>query len=267
MFTMFTDRDGKYQLLALSESGFDPLARTTRFMLTEEAHHMFVGETAIQRVVQRTCELMKKIAAEDVRRLGGIDLPTIQKYINLWYSVSADLFGGEISTNAANYFGASLKGRSRESAQPDHRALDGIYPMLVPEAGALVEQDVPLRNAMNEVLRDNYIEDCQRGCDRWNRVLERESIDFRFYVPSRRFHRQVGIYAGTRFTPHGDPVSAEAWQRSRDQWLPTEPDRDYVQSLMAPVYEPGKIANWIAPPDKGINGQPFEFEYVRFERR
>jgi benzoyl-CoA 2,3-dioxygenase component B len=45
MFTMFTDRDGKYQLLALAESGFDPLARTTRFMLTEEAHHMFVGET------------------------------------------------------------------------------------------------------------------------------------------------------------------------------------------------------------------------------
>src|SRR5580658_10456987 len=52
MFTMFTDRDGKYQLLALAESGFDPLARTTRFMLTEEAHHMFVGETGVGRVVQ-----------------------------------------------------------------------------------------------------------------------------------------------------------------------------------------------------------------------
>src|SRR5436190_20689842 len=80
MFTMFTDRDGKYQLIALSESGFDPLARTTRFMLTEEAHHMFVGETALQRVTQRTCELMRQDANEDARRLGGIDLPTIQKY-------------------------------------------------------------------------------------------------------------------------------------------------------------------------------------------
>src|SRR3954462_8569834 len=67
MFTMFTDRDGKYQLLALAESGFDPLSRTTRFMLTEEAHHMFVGETGVLRVVQRTCELMKKNKSEDAR--------------------------------------------------------------------------------------------------------------------------------------------------------------------------------------------------------
>src|SRR5688572_21744802 len=114
MFTMFTDRDGKYQLLALAESGFDPLSRTTRFMLTEEAHHMFVGETGVQRVVQRTCELMRQDPNEDATKLGGIDLPTIQKYINLWYSVSADLFGGEISTNAATYFAAGLKARDRE---------------------------------------------------------------------------------------------------------------------------------------------------------
>ncbi|HSP66977.1 MAG TPA: benzoyl-CoA 2,3-epoxidase subunit BoxB, partial [Bryobacteraceae bacterium] len=131
MFTMFTDRDGKYQLLALSESAFDPLARTTKFMLTEEAHHMFVGETGVQRVVQRACELMKQ--DDDVRRLRGIDLPTIQKYINLWYSLSADLFGGEISTNAANYFGASLKGRDQESSYPEHQAKEGSYPMMVME--------------------------------------------------------------------------------------------------------------------------------------
>jgi benzoyl-CoA 2,3-dioxygenase component B len=249
----------------LSESGFDPLARTTRFMLTEEAHHMFVGETAVQRVVQRTCELMKRDGGEDVRTLGGIDLPTIQKYVNLWYSVSADLFGGEVSTNAANYFGASLKGRSKETSHVDHLARDGVYRMLVPEAGALVEREVPLRNAMNEVLRDNYIEDCQRGCDRWNKVLERNSIDFRFYIPSRRFHRQVGIYAGCRFTPQGGLITTEAWTQERDQWLPTEADRQYVRGVMGPVHEPGKIANWIAPPDRGINGHPFEFEYVRFE--
>src|SRR4029079_9696175 len=86
MFTMFTDRDGKFQLLALAESGFDPLARTTRFMLTEEAHHMFVGESGVQRVVQRTAELMKQNKNEDARAEGGIDLPTIQRYMNLWYS-------------------------------------------------------------------------------------------------------------------------------------------------------------------------------------
>src|SRR5215475_8893448 len=77
MFTMFTDRDGKYQLLALAESGLDPLARTTRFMLTEEAHHMFVGETGIRRIVQRSCELTRASKGGDARAEGGIDLPTI----------------------------------------------------------------------------------------------------------------------------------------------------------------------------------------------
>ena len=47
MFTFFTDRDGKMQLHALAQSGFDPLSRTCRFMLTEEAHHMFVGQSGI----------------------------------------------------------------------------------------------------------------------------------------------------------------------------------------------------------------------------
>ncbi|HSE42460.1 MAG TPA: benzoyl-CoA 2,3-epoxidase subunit BoxB, partial [Acidobacteriota bacterium] len=191
MFTMFTDRDGKYQLLALSESGFDPLARTTKFMLTEEAHHMFVGETGIYRVAQRTCELMKKDPNQEVRNLGGIDLPTIQKYINLWYSLSADLFGGEISTNVANYFGASLKGRNQESAQPDHQAKDQAYKMTVLEEGKLVDQEIPLRNAMNEVLRDSYIDDCQRGVDRWNKVVEEAGIQFKLTLPSRRFNRHI----------------------------------------------------------------------------
>ncbi len=267
MFTMFTDRDGKYQLLALSESGFEPLARTTKFMLTEEAHHMFVGESGIQRVVQRTCELMKQDPNEDASNGGGIDLPTIQKYINLWYSVSADLFGGEISTNAANYFGASLKGRNRETSFPDHKVVTGSYGMDVLRGGALVRQEVPLRNAMNELLRDSYIEDCQRGCDRWNRVIERHALSFRLRLPDRKFNRQVGIYSGGRFTPEGALVSEEEWQCRRDEWLPGKADRAFVESLMAPVHQRGRIANWIAPPERGINGLPFDFEYVRFEPR
>ncbi len=264
MFTMFADRDGKYQLLALSESAFDPLARTTRFMLTEEAHHMFVGESAIRRLVQRTCTLMKQDPDEDARRQGGVDLFTIQRYINLWYSVSADLFGGEVSTNAANYFGASLKGRDRETSHGDHRALEATYRMAIPEDGTLADREIPLRNAMNEVLRDNYIEDCRRGCDRWNRVLESESVPLRLKIPSRRFHRHVGIYAGHHFDPEGNLVPAAQWERRRAEWLPGPRDREYVQSLMQPTFEPGKIANWIAPPDRGIDGRPFDFPYVRF---
>ncbi len=265
MFTMLTDRDGKMQLSALSESGFDPLARTTKFMLTEEAHHMFVGETGVMRIVQRTCQLMKRDPNEDARAQGGIDLPTIQKYINLWYSSSADLFGGEISTNAANYFGASLKGRDREANYEDHQAKDQNYRMMVMEDGRLVEKDIPMRNAINEVLRDAYIEDCRRGLDRWNKIIERESIPFRLKLPSRRFNRQVGIFAGRHFSPDGETVPATEWDRLRNAWLPGDSDRAYIRSLMAGVYSPGKIANWIAPPDRGVNAKAFDFEYVRFE--
>jgi benzoyl-CoA 2,3-epoxidase subunit B len=263
MFTMFTDRDGKYQLLALAESGFDPLARTTRFMLTEEAFHMSVGETGVGRIVDRTAQLMREHRADDVREHGGVDLPTIQKYLNFWISVSTDLFGGEISTNAAQYFAAGLKGRSREESYQDHKVLDSVYRMTLPRAGELVEEDVPLRNAMNEVLRDDYLVDCQRGVDRWNKILEEAGIPDRLVMPNRRFHRNIGIYAGQHFTPEGTPVSEEVWTRKRGDWLPTPEDEDFVRTLMHAVTEPGRIAGWIAPPRQGIKGKPVEFEYVR----
>jgi benzoyl-CoA 2,3-dioxygenase component B len=263
MFTMLTDRDGKFQLLALAESGFDPLSRTTRFMLTEEAHHMFVGETGVMRVVQRTCELLKE--NEDVRKVGGIDLPTIQKYLNLWFSLSLDLFGGEVSSNAADYFASGLKGRYREDSYDDHVALEGVYRMPVMENGKVVQKEVPLRNAMNEILRDAYVADCQRGVDRWNKTLREMGTDFELKLPDRKFHRHIGEYAEQPIDPEGRMLTREEWNRRRNEFLPSDEDKAYVQSLMKPVTEPGKIANWIAPPPRGINGQPFEFEYVRHD--
>src|SRR6187402_1143728 len=196
MFTMFTDRDGKYQLSALAESGFDPLARTCRFMLTEEAHHMFVGETGVQRIVKRACELMKQ-GAGDVRAQGGVDLPTIQKYLNLWYSLSLDLFGGEVSSNAADAFAAGLKGRYKEDRYDEHK---------------VVHKDVPMRNALNEVLRTEYIKDCQRGVDRWNKTIKDEGITFELALPSHKFHRQIGMWAQHRFTPGGEMIDDATWQ-------------------------------------------------------
>jgi benzoyl-CoA 2,3-epoxidase subunit B len=263
MFTMFTDRDGKYQLFALSESGFDPLSRTCNFMLTEESHHMFVGDTGISRVIERACQLMKEDPGGDARAGGGIDLVTIQKFINLWFTLSLDLFGGEISTNAADFFASGLKGRYREAQYQDHRALGGVYPMDVPREGKLVREEVPLRNAMNEVLRDGYVEDCQKAVERWNRAIERAGVGSRLRLPSRRFHRHIGIYAEQPFDAEGNLISRDEWDRRRDEWLPSASDVGYVASLMHPVHQRGKIANWIAPPQKGINGQPFDFAYVR----
>jgi len=262
MFTTFTDRDGKYQLLALAESGFDPLSRTCRFMLTEEAHHMFVGESGVGRIVERTAECLR--AGTDPRAAGALDLGIMQRYLNFWYSLSLDLFGSEVSTNAAHFFGAGLKGRPREDERyDDHLALEGGYEMDVYEEGRLVRRAIPLRSAMNEVLRDAYVEDCQKALDRWNRRLEGTGV--RLVLPSRRFHRHRGTFAGHFFDPAGGEITGEAFERYRDQWLPSEADRAYVRSLMAhPVLEPGHFASWIAPPARGINHQPIDFQYVRY---
>src|SRR3954449_1280762 len=149
MFTYFTDRDGKFQLKSLAESGFDPLARTCRFMLTEEAHHMFVGETGVGRIVKRTLEVMKEIGTDDpakVRAQGALDLPTLQKYLNFWCSSSLDLFGSEVSSNSAANFASGLKGRPDETQYDDHVLRDKIMKMTTPEG----EQDVPMLNALNE---------------------------------------------------------------------------------------------------------------------
>ncbi len=263
MFTMFTDRDGKYQLLSLAESGFDPLSRTCRFMLTEEAHHMFVGETGVRRMVKRTCEVMKEFPDADPREHGAIDLATLQKYVNFWYSISLDLFGGEVSSNAADYFASGIKGRYREERQEDHLALEGCYVVPQLRDGKMVDVEVPLRNAMNEILRDSYVDDNQRGVDQWNKTLTQEGIDFKIELPHRRFNRQIGIYSDAEFDPKGNPLDAATWASRKDEWLPNEKDREYIDSLMKRVVEPGKIASWIAPPIRGINGNDFDFEYVR----
>jgi len=266
MFTYFTDRDGKYQLASLAESGFDPLARTCKFMLTEEAHHMFVGETGIGRILQRTCELMREHKTDDVRAFGGIDLKTMQKYLNFHFSVSLDLFGQELSTNAANYYTAGLKGRFLETKiGDDHKLVDDMYKVTTLRNGGIVELEVPALTALNERLRQDYIDDCARGVLRWNKIIEKAGIDFELKLPHRAFHRAIGAFAGTRVAPDGRVVSEADWARLSSEWLPTDEDRAYVRSLMGgAVIEPGKYANWIAPPARGINNQAADFEYVRF---
>ena len=264
MFTYFTDRDGKYQLASLAESGFDPLSRTCRFMLTEEAHHLFVGETGIGRVVQRTCELMREGKTDDVRRLGGIDLATLQRYINFHYSVSLDLFGSEISTNAANFYTMGLKGRFEESKKrDDHRLKDSTYSINELDGDRITAREAPALPSLNERLRDDYIADCQRGLDRWNMIIERVGVGFKFELPHVAFHRHIGEFKDLHASPAGDLVDAATWSKNRDKWLPSTSDGDFIQSLMSQVVEPGQFASWIAPPARGVNGRPVDFEYVR----
>lgn len=268
MFTYFTDRDGKYQLCALAESSFDPLARTTKFMLTEEAHHMFVGESGVSRVIQRTCQAMNELKTDDpakLRAAGVIDLPTIQRYLNFHFSVTIDLFGADESSNAATFYSTGLKGRFEEGKRTDDHQLRGqAYKVLNVVDGKLVEREVPMLNALNEVLRDDYITDSKAGVNRWNKVIEKAGIPFRLATPHKAFHRKIGALAEVRVAPDGRVVSEAEWKRNVDQWLPTDADRAFVASLMGRVTEQGKFANWIAPPMIGINRKPVDFEYVRF---
>jgi benzoyl-CoA 2,3-dioxygenase component B len=268
MFTYFTDRDGKFQLCALAESSFDPLARTTKFMLTEEAHHMFVGESGISRVIQRTCAAMNELKTDDVGKLraaGVIDLPTIQRYLNFHFSVTIDLFGADESSNAATFYSTGIKGRYEETKRDDDHVLRGqTYKVLNVVNGQLQEKEVPMLNALNEVLRDDYIKDSVGGVDRWNRVIEKAGLPHRLSVPHKAFHRNIGALSGAKVSPDGRVVSESEWSAKVAEWLPTAEDRAFVQSLMGRVVEPGKFANWIAPPAIGINRQPVDFEYVRF---
>lgn len=264
MFTMFTDRDGKYQLLSLAESGFDPLARTCRFMLTEEAHHMFVGQTGVNRVVRRAAELTKQKDGMDIADLGGVPIPLIQKYINYWFSSSVDLFGAERSSNAASYFAAGLKGRAFEQTKyTDHKVVDDIYKMDVLSGDRITQEDVPMRNAMNEVLRDAYIEDDMNGIRMWNRELEKAGIDYEFTLPSRRFNRSVGQWSEARFDPKGKLITEAEWDKKKYDWVPSPAEKIFVKSLMKQELTPGKVASWIAPPNKGINDHDFAYDYVR----
>jgi benzoyl-CoA 2,3-epoxidase subunit B len=264
MFTYFTDRDGKYQLGTLKESAFDPLSRTCEFMLKEEAHHMMVGTTGVDRVVERTAQLMASHDTDEVAARGGIPLDVIQKYLNFHYSVSLDLFGGETSTNVANYYTAGLKGRWLEDRRRDDHKLasDSIMVDAIDEDGQIGQAEVAALVGLNTDLRREYTADCQGGVKRWNRILESAGLEPRLRLPHVAFNRKVGAFAGIDATPQGERISAQEWERRQGEWLPTEVDKTHVRSLMRPVHERGKIAAWIAPPRNGINGQPFDYEYV-----
>ena len=223
---------------------------------------MFVGETGVGRVVKRTLEVMKELGSDDpeaVRRHGAVDLPTIQRYMNFWFTSSLDLFGSEVSSNAAGSFANGIKGRPDETSYADHVCTDATYSL----ATAQGEESVNLRNAMNEVMRESYIKDCEIGVKRWNMQIQRAGYDSRLFLPHHRFRRSIGAWANLPVDPHGSLLDREQYDRLLPDWLPSEADRAFVRSLMQQVKTPGKIASWIAPPDRGINNLPVEYEYVR----
>jgi benzoyl-CoA 2,3-dioxygenase component B len=228
---------------------------------------MFVGETGVGRVIRRSLEVMKELDTDDwkkVRNAGAIDLPTIQRFMNFWFTSSLDLFGSESSSNAANYFSNGIKGRPDESRFADHVEADTSMTIQVPDGqGGVRDEAISVRNGINEITRLEYAKDCNIGVTRWNMMVKRAGVAFEFKLPSTRFRRQVGAWAGLHTDPQGAPISAAEFESRKADWLPTEDDIGFVKSLMQRVTEPGKMAAWIAPPDRGINAQPVDYEYVK----
>ena len=223
---------------------------------------MFVGETGLGRVVKRTLEVMKETGSDDpakIRAAGAVDLPTLQKYLNFWCSSSLDLFGSEVSSNSAANFANGLKGRPDEDQYDDHVLREKTLSLGTPEG----EQQVPMLNALNEVMRESYLKDCEIGLKRWNRQIERAGSSYRLTLPSTRFRRSIGAWVNQPVDPQGNLMEKAAHEKSLYNWIPSEADRAFVHSLMHKVIEPGKMAGWVAPPDRGINNLPVEYEYVK----
>jgi benzoyl-CoA 2,3-dioxygenase component B len=164
----------------------------------------------------------------------------------------------------ANYYTAGLKGRWLEDRRKDDHQLtsDSIMVDSLSEDGQIGQTEVSALVGLNTDLRREYISDCEGGVKRWNRILDEAGLKQRLKLPHIAFNRKVGAFAGIEASPDGEQLPAQEWRhRSRD-WLPTDVDKTYVRSLMQPVHERGKIAAWIAPPRNGINGQPFDYDYV-----
>ena len=116
---------------------------------------------------------------------------------------------------------------------------------------------------MNEITRLEYVKDCNIGVTRWNMGLKRAGIGFELSLPSTRFRRSVGAWAGMHTDLQGTPITAAQFEVKKDDWLPTDSDKTFIHSLMQRVTAPGKMAGWIAPPDRGINANTVDYEYVK----
>ena len=180
------------------------------------------------------------------------------------FSLTLDLFGNEISTNAANAFHAGLKGRYREDRlKDDHQLESGTYPVLRLIDGKIQNEDAPALSALNMRLRDDYVVDCQcrrRPLEQGDRTV---GIPFEIKLPHVAFHRHIGEFSRTNADVDGNILSPAEWTKRRTEFLPSAADKEYIESLMQPQFEPAKFAGWIAPPKVGIDNKPGDFEYVK----
>src|SRR6185503_15618613 len=131
------------------------------------------------------------------------------------------------------------------------------------DRGQIKNEDASALSALNMRLRDDYVTDCNVGVGRWNKVIAEIGIPFEIKLPHVAFHRHIGEFSNIHADVGGRMLSEAEWDKKRGDFLPSDGDKDFIESLMQPQFEPAKFASWIAPPKLGIDNKPGDFEYVK----
>ena len=116
---------------------------------------------------------------------------------------------------------------------------------------------------MNEITRRAYVDDCNIGIKRWNRLIKKYGYEeYSLSLPSTKFRRNIGIWANLPFDINGNLLKTENYNKLISSWLPSDNDKKFINSLMIQELDPSKTASWITKPKRGINNQDIEFDYV-----
>lgn len=195
-YTCFVDRDGKYQLGMLAPSAFAPLARSAGPMLREEAFHLGTGQDGLKRIILAN----------------QVPVAILQKYVNKWVSTAHDLFGKDGSSTAEWAYVWGLKGRFDERKQADKTAFD--------------------RKELNAHNRGLYHVEVADIIRKLNAHVTETGRSEQLVMPSEKFRREIGTWAGGRFDIHGNELPNDAaYAKYLEENLPGPKDEAVIAGL------------------------------------
>ena len=195
-YTMFVDRDGKFQLGMLSTSAFKPLAASMGPMLKEESFHLGTGSNGLRRII----------------KAGVIPGDMLQRYINKWVSTAHDLFGVDASSSAHWSYVWGIKGRWDERKKLDNG-------------------DPVIKETLNEEARGHYHDEIALEVEKLNGYLPEGAT--KLYVPHENFYREIGAFKRQQFTVEGTKFegSDDEWATYLQEHLPTAKDEEDLKEL------------------------------------
>jgi benzoyl-CoA 2,3-dioxygenase component B len=195
--------------------------RDGKFQLTMLSHSGFAPLARSMGPMLREESFHMGTGISGLRRIaqaGIIPVEIQQKYYNKWISGSLDLFGTDHSGSAQWAYAWGIKGRVDEDKT----------------------DETADREHLNERARDQFYDEITKTVERVNAVNASET---KLYVPDIRFNRQIGAYAGQRWSVDGRRLTEEEWTAYAPSVLPTPQDDERLQQYF-------KNPEWIAPKGK-----------------